>query len=73
MTYGYNATFAFGNTVADIMDFAKDLLNSLTDKRESEEVSKYFQSLKITCMLMMIARRCADPLYSFPIHSVELL
>ena len=43
MTYGYNADVAFGNTVADIMDFAKDLLNSLIDKREQEEVSRTFQ------------------------------
>lgn len=40
MNYAYNADVAFGNTVADIMDFAKDLLNSLIDKREREEVSR---------------------------------
>ena len=40
MSYAYNADFAFGNTVADIMDFAKDLLNSLIDKRDQEEVSE---------------------------------
>ena len=39
MTYGYNADGAFGNTVADVMDYAKDLLNGLVDKREREEVS----------------------------------
>lgn len=45
MTYGYNADFAFGNTVADVMDFAKDLLNSVIDERESEEVSRNSQGL----------------------------
>ena len=39
MNYAYNADFAFGNTVADIVDSAKDLLNCLIDKREQEEVS----------------------------------
>lgn len=47
MSYGYNADFAFGNTVADIMDIAKDLLNSLIDKREREEASRSFPTSKI--------------------------
>lgn len=37
MTYGYNADAAFGNTTADIVDHAKDLLGSLVDKREEED------------------------------------
>ncbi|KAH8588254.1 hypothetical protein B0O99DRAFT_693645 [Bisporella sp. PMI_857] len=37
MTFGYNATAAFGNTTADIVDHAKDLLGSLLDKREIDE------------------------------------
>lgn len=43
MTYSYNSDVAFGNTVADIEDFAKDLLNSLIDKREQDEVSRNIQ------------------------------
>ena len=39
LTFGYNADAAFGNTTADIVDHAKDLLGSLIDKRE-EEVEK---------------------------------
>jgi len=39
MTFGYNADVAFGNTTADINDHAKDLLSSLIDKREEDEVS----------------------------------
>jgi hypothetical protein len=39
MTYGYNASAAFGNTTADIIDHAKGLLSSLIDKREEEDVS----------------------------------
>lgn len=36
-TFGYNADAAFGNTTADIVDHAKDLLGSLIDKREEED------------------------------------
>lgn len=39
MTFGYNADAAFGNSTADILDHAKDLLSSLVDKREEAEVS----------------------------------
>ena len=39
LTFGYNADAAFGNTTADIMDHAKDLLGSLIDKREENDVS----------------------------------
>ena len=38
-TFGYNADLAFGNTTASIIDHAKDLLSSLIDERESDEVS----------------------------------
>jgi hypothetical protein len=38
MTYGYNASVAFGNTTADIIDHAKGLLSSLIDKREGDNV-----------------------------------
>jgi hypothetical protein len=34
MAFGYNANAAFGNTTADIVDHAKDLLGSLLDTRE---------------------------------------
>lgn len=40
MTFGYNADAAFGNTAADIVDHAKDLLGSLIDKREEEEENR---------------------------------
>ena len=36
MAFGYNADAAFGNTIADIIDHAKDLLSSLIDRREEE-------------------------------------
>lgn len=38
MTFGYNADAAFGNTTADISDHAKDLLSSLIDRREEDDV-----------------------------------
>jgi hypothetical protein len=40
MSFGYNAAAAFGQSTADIIDHAKDLLSSLVDKRENEEVGK---------------------------------
>ena len=40
MTFGYNADAAFGNTTADIVDHAKDLLSSLIDKREEEDENR---------------------------------
>ena len=39
MTFGYDASTAFGNSTADIVDHAKALLSSLVDKREEENVS----------------------------------
>jgi len=39
LSFGYNADTAFGNTTAEIIDHAKDLLSSLIDKREEVEVS----------------------------------
>lgn len=39
MTFGYMAGAAFGNSTADITDYAKDLLSSLVDKREEDDVS----------------------------------
>jgi hypothetical protein len=38
MSFGYNASAAFGNTTANITDHAKDLLTCLIDKREEEDV-----------------------------------
>jgi hypothetical protein len=38
MTYGYNASVAFGNTTADVIDHAKGLLSSLIDKRKEDDV-----------------------------------
>ena len=38
MTFGYNADVAFGNTTADVVDHAKDLLSSLIDRREENDV-----------------------------------
>jgi len=37
MSFGYNASAAFGNTTATIIDHAKDLLTCLVDKREEED------------------------------------
>jgi hypothetical protein len=39
MSFGYNASAAFGNTTATITDHAKGLLACLIDKREEEDVS----------------------------------
>jgi hypothetical protein len=39
LSFGYNADAAFGNTTADVIDHAKDLLSSLIDKREEDDVS----------------------------------
>ena len=38
MTFGYNADAAFGNTTAEIVDYAKILLSSLVDRREEDDV-----------------------------------
>lgn len=38
LSFGYNANTVFGNTTADILDHAKDLLGSLLDKREKPDV-----------------------------------
>jgi hypothetical protein len=38
MTFGYNASAAFGNTTADIEDHAESLLASLVDMREEDDV-----------------------------------
>jgi hypothetical protein len=34
MTFGYNATAAFRQSMAEVTDHAKSLLTSLVDKRE---------------------------------------
>lgn len=47
MTFGYNANVAFGNTTADIIDHAKDLLSSLIDKREEDDVIGLFSALAV--------------------------
>ena len=39
MSFGYNAKAAFGNSTADIMDHAKDLLSCLIDERQEDNVS----------------------------------
>jgi hypothetical protein len=38
MTFGYNATIAFGQPMAEVADHAKSLPTSLVDKREETEV-----------------------------------
>jgi hypothetical protein len=38
MSFGYNASAAFGGTTATIADHAKALLGCLVDKREGEDV-----------------------------------
>jgi hypothetical protein len=40
MSFGYNASAAFGNTTATIADHARDLLGCLVDKREEGDVSQ---------------------------------
>ena len=41
LNFGYNADAAFGNTTADVSDCAKDLLGSLIDKREDDDVDPF--------------------------------
>lgn len=38
MTFGYNASATFGESMSDVIDHAKSLLSSLVDKREESEV-----------------------------------
>jgi hypothetical protein len=38
MTFGYNADAAFGQSTAEVVDYAKSLLASLVDKRAEPEV-----------------------------------
>ena len=45
MTFGYNANVTFGNTTADIRDYAKDLLSCLRDKREDDGVDKDYMRI----------------------------
>ena len=44
MTFGYNADAAFGNTTADISDHAQDLLSSLFDRREKDDVKLVYST-----------------------------
>jgi PGAP1-like protein len=37
MTFGYNAAAAFGNSMSDFEDHARDLLTSLVDKRQKDD------------------------------------
>ncbi|KAH0541632.1 hypothetical protein FGG08_003922 [Glutinoglossum americanum] len=37
LSFGYNASAAFGNTTADVIDHARDLLSSLIDRREEQD------------------------------------
>jgi len=52
MTFGYNANVPCGNTTADINDHTKDLLSSLIDKREEDEVSRSCLPLQLWQRLM---------------------
>jgi len=45
MTFGYDATAAFGKSMAGIEDHARALLGGLVEKRRSGEVSWYFCSV----------------------------
>ena len=38
MTFGYNADAVFGQSTAEIVDYAKSLLASLVDKKEESDV-----------------------------------
>jgi triacylglycerol esterase/lipase EstA (alpha/beta hydrolase family) len=37
MTFGYNAAAAFGNSMSDFEDHARDLLSSLVDRRQRDD------------------------------------
>lgn len=69
MTFGYNAGAAFGNTTADVNDHAKDLLSSLIDKREEDEVSPLCLSLPLRRSLMDRDQEASRPLI-FIAHSL---
>lgn len=40
LTFGYDASGAFGRATADVIDHAKSLLSSLLDKRDEEDVGR---------------------------------
>lgn len=50
MTFGYNADAAFGDTTAKIIDHAKDLLSSLIDQREEDDVGRPHSQM--TCLVV---------------------
>ncbi len=75
MTFGYNAAAAFGNSMSDFEDHAKDLLSSLVDKRQTNDVSPCLSahSSETADLLMVAIRRYGGLLYSWPIRWAALL
>ncbi|KAI9765218.1 MAG: hypothetical protein M1840_007710 [Geoglossum simile] len=68
MTFGYNADAAFGNTMADIADYARDLLSSVVDKRKNaNEVHRPIvfisHSLGGIIVKQALTRGCSQPRY----------
>jgi hypothetical protein len=58
MNFGYNARAAFGNSVSRFEDHAKDLLGSLVDRRQRDDVSRL---RSVLLSQMCSCRRLGDP------------
>ena len=56
LTFGYNATAAFENSVADIVDHGRELLGSLVERREEKDVSvDVFGALNVYLAILLDA------------------
>jgi hypothetical protein len=60
MTFGYNADAAFGNTTSDIIDHAKDLLSCLVDKREEDDVGRWYLMDSGDTTAELLLRKCGN-------------
>jgi hypothetical protein len=60
MTFGYNADVAFGNTTSDIIDHAKDLLSCLVDKREEDDVGRWYLMDPGDTTAEILLRKCGN-------------
>ena len=64
-TFGYNANACFGDsTTAEITDHAKDLMISLSDEREDDDVSNQISSCKGHQRLYVKSHNIRDLSYS---------
>ena len=72
MILGYNADAVFGNTIAEIIDYAKILLSSLIDKREGDDVGCRYSWDSREAKAGLLPRSCADLLYLLGIRLAEL-